>query len=220
MHMPHKARLLLMSITVLSIAVLSVFGAGWAIPAGAQGTVPGQGGGGSNGGGSSYGGSNNPSGPAVAACGTGTQSFTVTGADRVTQIFDFGYGSAAFLSNQGGITQGVIRPLFSPITSLTASLVPASALSPSPAGWTNLGCGITLSGTVADGEAVTYVIRGQLVCFQLPVGATAAYNFLRIAYYDVRLGRWVFLQTNVGVTIACHASFRLAPTTFALFGGA
>jgi len=52
------------------------------------------------------------------------------------------------------------------------------------------------------------------------VGAAAAYSSLRIAYFDSRLSRWVFLTTRVTATQACHASFRFAPTMFALFGSA
>lgn len=76
------------------------------------------------------------------------------------------------------------------------------------------------STNVSDGQAATYILKGQQVCFDLPVGAAAAYTNLHIAYYDAGLGRWVFLQTTVGATQACHSSFRLAPATFALFGSA
>jgi hypothetical protein len=216
------ARIVLMAITVAAITAFGIFGSGWATPAradGGSGTVPGTGGGG-GGGGSNTNSNSNSSPTTPGACGTGPQSFTVTGSDQVTNTLDVGIGLVAFLSNVGGVGTGPIRPLFSPITSLTADLIPATALNPSPAGWTDLGCGIMLSGKVSDGEAVTYIIGGQLVCFNLPVGATAAYTSLRIAYYDTRLARWVFLQNTVSDRQACHASFRLAPTVFALFGGA
>ena len=124
------------------------------------------------------------------------------------------------LSDTGGVGNGAVRILFVPITSFTANLVAATALQASPAGWTNLGCGVQTSGEVSDGQAVTYILKGQQVCFTLPVGAAAAYSSLRIAYFDARLARWVFLTTTVNATQACHSSFRLAPTTFALFGSA
>jgi hypothetical protein len=209
-----------MTAIIVSIAAFSIFGAGWATPAradGGSGTVPGVGGGG----GSNNNSSSGPNGPTAAGgCGVGAQTFTVTGPEKVTQLLDVGIGSAMFLSDVGGLGTGAIRPLFVPITSMTVDLIPATLLQPNPAGWTDLGCGITTSGKVSDGQAVTYILQGQQVCFDLAVGAAAAYKNLRIAYFDNRLARWVFLQTTVSNTQACHASFRLAPTTFALFGGA
>ncbi len=93
------------------------------------------------------------------------------------------------------------------------------SLKKSPAGWTALSCGIQASAKVGSGEAVTYVVKGQKVCFDLPVGATAAYNTIRVAYFDTTLARWVtFSKTVVGASEACHSSFRLLPSTYALFG--
>jgi len=131
-----------------------------------------------------------------------------------------GIGTVKLLSATGGVGNGAVRILFVPITSFSANLLAATALKPSPAGWTSLGCGVQTSGKVQDGQVVTYILKGQQVCFTLPVGAAAAYSSLRIAYFDGRLARWVFLNTTVTATQACHASFRLAPTTFALFGSA
>ena len=64
-------------------------------------------------------------------------------------------------------------------------------------GWTDLGCGVETSGKVSDGRPLTYVVKGQQVCFNLPVGAAAAYTTLRIAYWDKALTRWVFLTTKL-----------------------
>ena len=216
-------RLALMSLTLFAIAAFSVFGAGWATPAradGGTGTVPGGSGGGSNNNSSNTGGNADPNAAGVGTCGTGPQTFTVKAPQSVTSSLAVGVGSVKLLSNTGGVGNGAVRLLFAPIISFSADLLPAPALMPSPDGWTDLGCGIRTSGKVSDGRPVTYIIKGQQVCFTLPVGAAAAYSTLRIAYYDSFLARWVFLSTQVSATQACHSSFRLAPTTFALFGGA
>ena len=220
-HFSRNARLVLMAVTVVAIAAFGIFGASWATPAradGGSGTVPGSGGDSNSNGNSS----NNSSAPNTAGgnCWSGPQTFTVTGAENVTNWLNVGVGTARLRSNIGGVGTGAVRLLFVPITSFTVDLVPATLLKPSPAGWTDLGCGIMTSGKVSDGQVLTYILRGQQVCFTLPVGATAAYTSLRIAYYDTRLARWVFLLTTVNATQACHSSFRLAPTTFALFGSA
>lgn len=124
-----NTRLVLMSVTVVAIAAVSIFGAGWATPAradGGSGTVPGVPG-------------NNSSGSGVAAattggCGLGAQTFSVTGATNVTQLLDVSIGTVMLLSNQGGVGTGAIRPLFVPITSLRVNLIGATLLQSSPAG--------------------------------------------------------------------------------------
>ena len=227
-----NVRLLFMSLTVAAVAVFGIFGANWATPAGAQGTVPGGGGGNGGGGGTNSNGNstnpnttNNPEGfdPSAAAglCGTGVQSFSIAAPNDVTGLLKLGtVGTLRLNSNTGGVGNGAVRILFAPITSLTGRLIAPSALNESPAGWTDLGCGVQISGKVSDGRALTYVVKGQQVCFNLPVGAAAAYSSLRIAYWDAALTRWVFLATKVNATQACHSSFRLAPATFALLGSA
>jgi len=220
----NTARLFLMAVTILAIAAFGILGASWATPAradGGSGTVPGSGGGSNNNtnsNGNSADGTNlNAAGE---TCGAGPQTFSLTAPASVTSTLSIGIGTVRLLSNAGGVGNGALRLLFVPITSFSADLLAASALPTSPTGWTNLGCGVETSGKVQDGQAVTYIIKGQQVCFTLPVGAAAAYSSLRIAYFDSRLSRWVFLTTTVTATQACHASFRFAPTTFALFGSA
>ena len=230
-----NVRLLLMSMTIAAVAAFGIFGANWATPARAQGTVPGGGGGGGgNGGGggtNSNGNSNNPNtlnNPAgfdstatAATCGVGAQSFSVVAPNDVTGLLQLGaVGTLRLNSNTGGVGNGAVRILFAPISALTGRLIAPAALNQSPAGWTDLGCGVQTSGKVSDGRALTYVVKGQQVCFNLPVGAAAAYSSLRIAYWDAALTRWVFLTTKVNATQACHSSFRLAPATFALLGSA
>ena len=221
-----NVRLFFMSVTLAAVAAFGIFGASWATPARAQGTVPG-GGGGSNSNNNSTNSntSNNPEGydPSAAAglCGTGPQTFSVQAPNAVTGLLKLGTtGTVKLNSNTGGVGNGAVRILFVPVTSFTAKLIAATALNESPAGWTDLGCGIQTSGKVSDGRPLTYVVKGQQVCFNLPVGAAAAYSSLRIGYWDVALTRWVFLTTKVSATQACHSSFRLAPATFALFGSA
>ena len=224
LNISRNTRLIFMTITIATVAAFGIFGAGWATPAradGGSGTVPPVGGG--NGGGNGSGGGSNPTAVAAAiavagGCGTGAQTFTRTGADNVTKLIDVGIGTVTLLSNQGGVGTGAIRLLFAPISSLTVDLVASALLNPSPAGWTNLGCGILNNAKVSDGQTATYILKGQRVCFNLPLGAAEAYKNLRIAYFDTGLARWVFLNTTVGITQACHSSFRLAPATFALFG--
>jgi hypothetical protein len=217
-----------MTLTIAAVAAFGILGANWATPAqadGGSGTVPG-GGGGSGGGGSNNNTNptNNPQGfdpdLTAATCGAGTQTFSLLAPNDVTGLLKLGIGTVKLNSNTGGVGNGAVRILFAPITSFTARLIAATALNPSPEGWTDLGCGIQTSGKVSDGRALTYVVKGQQVCFTLPVGAAAAYSTLRIAYWDTALTRWVFLNTRVTDTQACHSSFRLAPATFALFGSA
>jgi hypothetical protein len=230
----HSARFVLMSITILAIAAFGIFGAGWATPVradGGSGTVPGSGGGSNsnnnnnsnnNSNGNSNGNSDNgsPLNASGDTCGTGPQTFSIKAPASITGTLSIGIGTVRLWSDAGGVGNGAVRILFVPITSYTANLLAATALERSPAGWTNLGCGVRTSGKVSDGQALTYILKGQQVCFTLPVGAAAAYSSLRIAYFDTRLARWVFLSTTVNDTQACHSSFRLAPTTFALFGSA
>jgi hypothetical protein len=209
-----NVRLTLMAVTIVAIAAFGIFGAGWATAARADnscGTVP-----------CAPSAATGPGGP----CGSGAQTFTlteptnVTNPPTVTKLLDVGIGTVMLLSNEAGIGTGAVRPLFVPISMLTVNLIAPELLHGSPAGWTNLGCGIRNSAIVSDGQAATFVRKGQQVCFVLPVGAAAAYKNLRIAYWDTGLARWVFLNTTVGAIYACHSSFRLLPTTFALFGGA
>ena len=218
-------RLFFMAVTIAAVAAFGVYGAGWATPAGAQGTVPGGGGGSNNNGNSTNSNTtNNPAGydPSVttaALCGTGPQTFSILAPNDVTGLLKLGVvGTVRLNSNTGGVGNGAVRILFVPVTSFTARIIAATALNPSPAGWTDLGCGVETSGKVSDGRPLTYVVKGQQVCFNLPVGAAAAYTTLRIAYWDKALTRWVFLTTKLSATQACHSSFRLAPATFALFG--
>jgi hypothetical protein len=233
--MTKKLRLVGMSITVLAMAALAVFGASWATPARADGcgTVPGSGCGNGGSGGNSNGNGNgtNTNGtpnadvpafitPSADLCGSGPQAFSISAPASITTTLNIGIGSVKLWSDTGGVGNGAVKLLFVPITNYGAHLFPPAALPTSPAGWTNLGCGIVTSGKVSDGQPVTYILKGQQICFTLPVGAAAAYSSLRIAYFDTRLSRWVFLNTTVNATQACHSSFRLAPATFALFGSA
>ena len=225
-------RLALLAVTIVAIAAFGIFGAGWATPARADnncGTVPcpnptsgaGNGSGGGGGGGGGAGNTGNTGGSGISGpCGAGAQTFTLTGPDKVTQLLKVGIGTVMLLSNEAGVGTGAVRLSFTPTVTLTVNLIAPAQLPANPAGWTNLGCGIRDSAAVADGQAATFIRKGQQVCFALPVGAAAAYKSLRIAYWDATLGRWVFLTTLVGPDMACHSSFRLLPTTFALFGGA
>jgi hypothetical protein len=148
-----------------------------------------------------------------------TKPVTRHGAANVTEEIDLGIGSAQLLSNLAGIGIGQVRPLTIPIVEFTAGLVAPGDLESSPAGWSVLSCGIKASGITESGDAVTYVVKGQKICFDLPLGATAAYNTIRVAYYDTTLLRWVtFSKTVLDATEACHSSFRLLPSTYALFG--
>ena len=196
-----NVRVAMMLSTIVAIVALGVFGGRWATPAMAAGTV-------------------GPSAASVGGpCGLGAQEFTLTGAANVTKLLDVGIGTVRLLSNQGGVGTGAVRPLVVPISSLTVDLIDSLLLKTSPVGWTSLACGIMTSAKVEGGQAATFIVKGQQICFNLPVGATSLYKNLRIAYYDTGLARWVFLKTTVGATQACHSSFRLTPTTFALFGG-
>jgi|SRR5579859_8036595 len=226
----NSARFVLMSITILAIAGFGIFGAGWATPVradGGSGTVPGSGGGSNsnnNNNSNNNTNSNSDNGSNLNAsgdtCGAGPQLFSITAPTSITSTLSVGIGTVRLYSEEAGVGNGAVRILFVPITTFSAFLLAAPALPPSPAGWTDLGCGILTTGKVLDGQAVTYILKGQQVCFTLPVGAAAAYSSLRIAYFDTHLSRWVFLNTTVSATQACHSSFRLAPTTFALFGSA
>jgi hypothetical protein len=130
-----------------------------------------------------------------------------------------GIGTIQLLSSDGGLGTGKIKPVAA-IASLNVNLVNSTILAKSPKGWITLACGLASSAKAASGEPVTFIRKGQQVCFTLPVGATTLHKKLRIAYYDTGLSRWVFLKTNIDekTSTACQASFRLAPTTFALFG--
>jgi hypothetical protein len=223
----NSARFVLMSITILAMAAFGIFGAGWATPVradGGSGTVPGSGGGSGGGSNSNNNNNSNSNGSNVNAagetCGTGPQLFSITAPNSITSTLSVGIGTVRLWAETAGVGNGAVKILFVPITTLNAYLLSAPALPTSPAGWTSVSCGILVSGKVLDGQAVTYIPKGQQVCFNLPVGAAAAYSSLRIAYFDTRLARWVFLNTTVNATQACQSSFRLAPTTFALFGSA
>lgn len=142
------------------------------------------------------------------------------GASNVTQPINLGIGSIQLLSNLGAIGAGTVSSVVVPIVEFTANVVSPGSLQSSPAGWTQLAaCGIRASARAGSGAAITYVIKGQKICFDLPPGASAAYNALRIAYYDTTLARWVTFQKSVvGASEVCHSSFRLLPSTYALFG--
>ncbi|MEP7356368.1 MAG: hypothetical protein ABI847_03960 [Anaerolineales bacterium] len=221
-------RFTLMLTTILSIAALGVFGGRWATPAWADGTVGGGGGGGGggdNGGGGTGDGGNgtgaNGTGPAAAItsvpCGANQQQFSLSGAANITKLLKVGIGTVQLLSADGGVGTGAVKPVAA-ITALNINLVDTPLLARSPKGWTLLTCGMDASAKAAGGQAVTFIRKGQQVCFTLPVGATALHKTLRVAYYDKVLARWVFLKTTLSATTACQASFRLAPATFALFG--
>ncbi len=198
LNLSSKFRLALMSLTVTAIVLMGLFGPGWATPVRAQGSV---------------------TGASVASACSLTAPITLNGANNVTKPIDLGIGSVQLLSNLAGIGIGTVRPLTVPIIEFTANLITPGSLEKSPAGWTGLSCGIKASAKVGAGDAVTYVVKGQKVCFDLPVGATAAYNTLRVAYFDTTLARWVtFSKTVVNAGEACHSSFRLLPSTYALFG--
>jgi hypothetical protein len=97
--------------------------------------------------------------------------------------------------------------------------VPTGSIQTSPAGWTVLSCGIQASAKIGSGEAVTFVVKGQKICFDLPAGARTAFNTIRVAYDDTPLARWVtFSQTVVSAGEASHSSFRFLPSTYAVFG--
>ncbi len=221
-------RFTLMLTTILAIAALGIFGGRWATPAWADGTVGGGGGGGgggnTGGGGNGTGDSGNgtdTSGPAAAVtsvpCGVNQQQFSLTGASNITKLLKVGIGTVQLLSADGGVGTGAVKPVAA-IAAFNVNLVESALLSKSPKGWTALTCGVQSSAKAASGQAVTFIRKGQQVCFTLPVGATALHKTLRIAYFDSVLSRWVFLKTTLNATSACQASFRLAPATFALFG--
>jgi hypothetical protein len=204
-----KLRLGLMGVTVLAVLLAGVFGTGWATPVRAEGSVTGAG----------IVEEGDAGGAAAAGACVLTAPVVLTGANNVTKTIDLGIGSVQLLSNLAGIGIGSIRPLTVPIVEFTANLVGPASLEKSPPNWTVLSCGIQASAKVEAGDAVTYVVKGQKICFDLPVGATAAYNTLRVGYFDTTLARWVtFAKTVVGASEACHSSFRLLPSTYALFG--
>lgn len=189
----------LMAFTIAAIALMSVFGPLWVTTARAQGTVQGA--------------VAAPSGACI------VQSKTVPPVTVLDENGVGGVGFAQLLSNQAGVGTGAIRLLAVPISTFTVQVVTELNLGSAPAGWSLLSCGLNTSAVVAGGQVATYVVKGQKVCFNLPTGATAAYKTIRVAYFDTTLLRWVtFSKTVVGLTQACHSSFRLLPTTFALFG--
>ena len=199
------SRLVLMALTLLAIALLGVLGAAWATPAHAQGTVDGI---------SDPPGGNGDSG----VCGALPAVQKLEGNANVTKVQDLGFADHQFVSDQSAVGAGTVRPLFVPLTQATVEAIDAGDLKASPPGWTNLACGLQVS-ALAGSRAATYVRHGQATCFDLPIGVTATYKSLRLAYWDTALGRWVFLKTKVGAASACNRSFRLLPATFSLFGG-
>jgi hypothetical protein len=193
LNLPQSIRLGLMGVSLAAVAALGLFGTRWVTPALAQGTVAGP-------------------------CGTGLQAFSLKGSSNVTNLLDVNIGSVQLLSNRGGTGTGAVRPLTIPIDNVAVNLVPMTALKTMPTGVTALTCGIQPSAKFTNGQEVTYVTAGQKVCFDLPAGAAATYETLKLYYYDAGLGRWVALKSTVGATEACHTSFRLAPVTFVLGG--
>jgi hypothetical protein len=150
-------------------------------------------------------------------CGATQQQFSLSGAANVTKLLKVGIGTIQLLSADGGVGTGKIKPVAA-IDSLNVNLVDPTLLAKNPKGWTKLACGLQSTAKTDSGQDVTFIRKGQQVCFTLPVGATTLHKTLRVAYYDAVLARWVFLKTTINTTTACQASFRLAPTTFALFG--
>ena len=202
-----KFRLALMGVTITAVMLAGLIGPGWATPVRAEGSVTGAGI------------TEDEAGAAAAGACVLAAPMQLNGAENVTKKLDLGIGSVQLLSNLAGIGIGKVRPLTIPIVEFTANLVGPASLEKSLPGWTVLSCGIQASAKTESGDAVTFVLKGQNVCFDLPLGATAAYNTIRVGYFDTTLGRWVnFSKTVVGASEACHSSFRLLPSTYALFG--